>query len=448
MFTNVIVNVKIKIIKGSEKMESQIELKNLKGTIDFLPEDQIIRENVINILKASFKKYGYLPLETPILNYYELLAYKYEEGAEILSEIYKLYDQGGRRIGLRYDLTVPFCKVIGMYKDLKMPFRRYEIGRVFRNGPVKLGRLREFYQCDVDVVGIDNRLIEIEQMILVINTFKELNIDINIKWNNRKLMVGILSECGIEEENFNKVIGIIDKMQKISLEELKMELKNIGLSEKTVEKLLDMFNKTVDEYENIFSKTKNEILLEGIEEIKEIQKYIKEFEIEDNTIFTPTLARGLGIYTGIVFEFYDKKNRLDCSLGGGGRFDKIITEFMNDGQIYPAVGLSFGLEPIFTILKEEKLSNNNVDVYIIPMDTEIESLKLANYLRSNNINVLLEMNKRKIKKCFEYADKSSIKYVIVLGEDEIKQKKYTLKNMDTGEQTLCSQDELVQKIKS
>ncbi len=428
-------------------MDSQIELKNLKGTVDFLPEDQVIRENTITILKDSFKKYGYLPLETPILNYYELLAYKYEEGAEILSEIYKLYDQGGRRIGLRYDLTVPFCKVIGMYKDLKMPFRRYEIGKVFRNGPVKVGRIREFYQCDVDVVGIDNRYIEIEQMILVINTFKKLNIDVNIKWNNRKLMTGILIECEVKEEDFSKVIGIIDKMQKISLEELKVEFENIGLSKNTVEKLLVMFNKTIGEYIEMFSNTKNDLLLEGLNEIKEIQNYIKEFDIEDNTIFTPTLARGLGIYTGIVFEFYDKKNRLDCSLGGGGRFDKIITEFMDDGEIYPAVGLSFGLEPIFAILKEEKSNNNNIDAYIIPMDTEIESLKLANYLRGNNINVLLEMNKRKIKKCFEFANKSSIKYVIVVGDNEIKQKMYTLKNMNTGEQILCSQDELVEKIK-
>ncbi len=428
-------------------MDTKLELKNLKGTVDFLPEDQIIRENIMSILKNNFKKYGYLPLETPILNYYELLAYKYEDEAEILSEMYKLYDQGGRKIGLRYDLTVPFCKVIGMYKDLKLPFRRYEIGKVFRNGPVKLGRIREFNQCDVDVVGIDNRYIEIEQMLLVINTFKELNIDINIHWNNRKLMTGLLIECGIEEKSFNSVIGIIDKMQKISLEELKKELENAGLSKNIIEKLLDMFNKTIDEYLNIFFNTKNGLLLEGLNEIKEIQNYIKEFNIEDNTIFTPSLARGLGIYTGIVFEFYDKKNRLDCSLGGGGRFNKIITEFIDDGTLYPAVGLSFGLEPIFVILKEEKLKNNDMDVYIIPMDTEIEGLKLANFLRSNNINVLVEMNKRKIKKCFEFANKASIKYVIVVGENEIKQNMYTIKNMNTGEQTLCSQNELIRKIK-
>ncbi len=428
-------------------MESQIELKNLKGTTDFLPEEQVIRENIMSVLKANFKKYGYLPLETPMLNYYDLLAYKYEEGAEILSEIYKLYDQGGRRLGLRYDLTVPFCKVIGLYKDLKLPFRRYEIGKVFRNGPVKLGRSREFYQCDVDVVGIDNRYIEIEQMILVVNTFKELNVDIDIKWNNRKLMIGILNELGIKEEDYSKIIGIIDKLQKISPEELNTEFESAGLTKTVINKLLDMFNKTIDEYVKLFAETKNTVLEEGIKEIVEIQNYIKEFKLEGNTTFIPTLARGLGIYTGIVFEFYDKKKRLECSLGGGGRFDKIITEFMDDGNLYPAVGLSFGLEPIYTILKEESINNNGIDAYIIPMDTEIECLKLADFLRNNGVKVLLEMNQRKIKKCFEYANKASIRYVIVVGDNEIKQKMYTIKDMNTGEQTLCSQEELVNKIK-
>ena len=176
-----------------------MKLMNLKGTDDFLPKDQVIRNKIISILRNNFEKYGYMPLETPILNYYDLLSYKYESDAEILSEIYKLKDQGGRDLGLRYDLTVPFCKVIGLNKDLRIPFRRYEIGKVFRNGPVKLGRTREFYQCDVDVVGIDNRLIEAEQILMAINTYKDLGIDIVVKYNNRKLMSGLIKEVGIED---------------------------------------------------------------------------------------------------------------------------------------------------------------------------------------------------------------------------------------------------------
>ena len=197
-----------------------MKLMNLKGTNDFLPSSQVVRNKIINILRANFEKYGYMPLETPILNYYDLLSYKYEDNAEILSEIYKLTDQGGRDLGLRYDLTVPFCKVIGLNKDLRIPFRRYEIGKVFRNGPVKLGRTREFYQCDVDVVGIDNRYIEAEQILMAINTYKELGIDIIVKYNNRKLMSGLIKEVGIDDKLVASVIGVIDKMDKITREEL------------------------------------------------------------------------------------------------------------------------------------------------------------------------------------------------------------------------------------
>ena len=155
-----------------------MKIMNLKGTFDFLPKEQMVRNQIMNTLRTNFEKYGYLPLETPILNYYDLLAYKYDSDAEILSEIYKLKDQGDRNLGLRYDLTVPFCKVIALQKELRLPFRRYEIGKVFRNGPVKLGRTREFYQCDIDVVGIDNRYIEAEQILMAIDTYQELGISV------------------------------------------------------------------------------------------------------------------------------------------------------------------------------------------------------------------------------------------------------------------------------
>ena len=196
-----------------------------------------------------------MPLETPILNYYDLLAYKYESDAEILSEIYKLKDQGGRDLGLRYDLTVPFCKVIGINKDLRLPFRRYEIGKVFRNGPVKLGRTREFYQCDVDVVGIDNRLIEAEQILMAINTYKDLGIDIIVKYNNRKLMSGLIKEVGIDESLISSVIGIIDKMEKISKEELIDLLLKLEIQKEKINNLLNYFQLSFDEYIDKFNNT-------------------------------------------------------------------------------------------------------------------------------------------------------------------------------------------------
>ena len=247
-----------------------------------------------------------MPLETPILNYYDLLAYKYDSDAEILSEIYKLKDQGDRNLGLRYDLTVPFCKVIGLNKDLRLPFRRYEIGKVFRNGPVKLGRTREFYQCDIDVVGIDNRLIEAEQIEMAIATYKDLGIDVLVKYNNRKLMSGLIIEVGIKPEKVNQVIGVIDKLEKISRSELIENLENLGLENSVISKLLELFNCSFEEYKNLFKDTNNQNIKEGLVELEELNNYLESLNILNDCIFTPTLARGLTIYTGVVFEFYDK----------------------------------------------------------------------------------------------------------------------------------------------
>jgi histidyl-tRNA synthetase len=402
-------------------MKREITLKNIKGTYDFLPEKQVIRNKIMDTLRHNFQKYGYLPIETPILNYFNLLAYKYNEDAEILKETYKLTDQGGRDMGLRYDLTIPFCKLIGINKQLSMPFRRYEIGKVFRNGPVKPGRDREFYQCDIDVVGIEGRFIEVEQMKMVVESFKDLDIDINVKWNNRKLMMGILQELNLNEEESIKTISIIDKIEKVPKEAIYKEFDENNISKEKVDKIFNSFNKTVEEYQEDFKNTENEKIKESINEITEINKYLKELKLEDNTTFTPTLARGLGIYTGIVFEFFDKKQRMTCSLGGGGRYDKIITEFMDNGNEYPAVGLSFGLEPIYMILEQEAKNTNIIDLLIIPLETEIECLKLATEIRNKGINVLVETSGSKLKKSMKYADRNSIEYVIIVGSEEGKQ---------------------------
>ena len=183
-------------------------LKNIKGTFDCLPKEQIIKNEIISKLKNNFENYGYLPLETSILCNYDLLASKYAGGAEILKEVYTLTDQGERQIGLRYDLTVPFSKVIAANasKNITLPFRRYEIGKVFRDGPVKLGRNREFYQCDVDLCGISGTYPEIEMLLMAYKCYKDLGIDIRIEWNNRKLLSGLIQECNIDSECVSRVI--------------------------------------------------------------------------------------------------------------------------------------------------------------------------------------------------------------------------------------------------
>ena len=422
-----------------------INTQNLKGVTDYYGKEQLIRNKIINTLKQTFENYGYMPLDSSVLYNYDILAYKYQDGAEILNEIYTLKDQGNRNLGLRYDLTIPFCKVISNEKELRLPFRRYEIGKVFRNGPVKLGRCREFYQCDIDVVGIDGIDIEIEQILLVLNVFEKLGINIVVKWNNRKLMSSLIKYIGIEENKVDLVIGAIDKLEKLTKEELIKEFANIEIESVTVEKLLDIFTKDISYYNNL--NIDNELFKEAILEINELNDKLVKLNIEDKTKFTPTLARGLSIYTGTVFEFYDQDKRLLCSLGGGGRYNKIITDFISDGNTYPAVGLSFGLEPIYTILKEQYEKDNLIDVYIIPMDTEIECIKLADNLRKNNINVLVELNKRKVKKCFEYANKENIKYVIVVGSNEIESNTYRIKNMLDGTQYDMNEEELLNFLK-
>ena len=424
-----------------------MKLMNLKGTDDFLPNEQIIRNKIINTLRNHFESYGYMPIETPILNYYDLLSYKYSSDAEILSEIYKLKDQGDRNLGLRYDLTVPFCKVIGIHKEIRMPFRRYEIGKVFRNGPVKLGRTREFYQCDVDVVGIDNRFIEAEQILMAIEGYKKLGIDVIVKYNNRKLMSGLILEAGIEEANIPSVIGVIDKMEKIELDELIENLEKLNISKDKIDKLLEYFKYDFNEYLNMFQSTNNNYIKEGLEELIELNNYLKELNIIKDCIFTPTLARGLTIYTGVVFEFYDKEKRINSAIGAGGRYNKIITDFMNNGESYPAIGLSFGLEPIYAILKEET-KESLIDIYLVPLDTNIETLKLATNLRENNINVLLEMNKKKVGKCFEYAESMNIHYISIIGSNEIESGILRIKNMQTKEEKEVKIEEIIEFLKN
>ena len=421
-----------------------MELRNLKGTEDFLSKEQKLRNKIIETLKENFEKYGYMPIETPILNYYDLLALKYEKGDEILNEIYRLTDQGNRDIGLRYDLTVPFCKVVAMQKELRLPFRRYEIGKVFRNGPVKLGRTREFYQCDVDVVGIDGRLIEAEQITMAINIFKKLNIDINVLYNNRKLMNGLLIESGIENPSF-AVIGILDKLDKVDKKTIYEMFEEQNIEKQIVDNIFNIFGKNLSEYNEIYKETTNQLIKEGLEELNEVTNYLTKLKLNNNITFNSYLSRGLEIYTGIVFEFRDKLKRINGSLGAGGRYDKIITNFINDGNNYPAIGLSFGLEPIYVLLKDEK-QEEMIDYYIIPMNTELECLSLAQKIREKGKKVLIEMNNRKIKKSFDYANKENIPYVIVIGEDEIKNKKITIKNMKESSQEMIDIDEFLRRI--
>lgn len=417
-----------------------MELMNVKGTTDSLPKKEVVKRRVINTLTDTFEKFGYLPLDTTILCYYDLLASKYSGGSEILKEVYTLKDQGKRDLGLRYDLTVPFSKVISMNagKEITLPFKRYEVGKVFRDGPVKTGRAREFYQCDVDVCGIAGSYIEAEMLSMTVLAYKRLGIDIYIEVNNRKLLQGFIIDAGISEELASKVILSVDKLAKIGENGVKKELEEYNIEEEKLNKLFSYFKCSIDELDNM--DITNEYFIQGKEEIKELFGYLRELSL-DECKFTPYLARGLEIYTGTVWEVFDEKQRLTCAIGGGGRYDKIITNFINDGNTYPAVGISFGIVPICEILSttEEK---SLYDLLIIPMDTNTECLKLANNLRECGIKVLIEMNKRKVKKVLESADKNGIPYVIIVGENEINERVLEVKDMKNSTNTKVNMNDI------
>lgn len=413
-------------------------IKNVKGCYDFLPKEQKIKNYINKTLKETFEQYGYNSIETPILCYYDILSDKYEENNDILNEIYKLSDQGNRKLGLRYDLTVPFAKFIALNKNnIQIPFKRYEIAKVFRDGPIKAGRDREFTQCDVDVVGLKGQMIEAELMTLFIKAFNKLGIDTIIKYNSRNLMAGIILECGIKENLIASVTTIIDKLDKITKEEFKTSLEKLNISNKQINNLEQCFNLSLEELNIKFRNSNNIKIIKGLEELNNLTNYLKQLNLDKICYFTPSLARGQNYYTGNVFEVFDKKERIKGSIGAGGRYDKMITEFINDGKEYPAVGISFGLSTVYEILKDNSINNiSETDIYIIPMDTEIESIKLANRLRNLNYNVEIDMIKRKLKKSLDYANKVKIPYVIILGETEVTEKKFKLKNMYTGEEAI------------
>ena len=260
--------------------------------------------------------------------------------------------------------------------------------------------------------------------------YKELGIDIYIEWNNRKLLSGLVSICNIDDDLISRVILSVDKLAKIGEDGVIDELSSYNIEKSSLEQLFSYFKLNINELEKMFKDSENQMLKEGISEVLELQSYIDKLGL-DICRFTPYLARGLEIYTGTIWEVFDKEGRITSSIGAGGRYDKIITNFINDGNEYPAVGMTFGLVPIYEILVQSANINSDslYDLYLIPMDTNVEVLSLANILRENGIRVLIEMNNRKIKKCFEWANKNNIPYVSVLGENEIKDHKIFVKNM-------------------
>lgn len=418
--------------------------ENVKGTYDYLPEKQIVREEIKAILQSTFVKYGFAPIETPIICMYDLLASKYADGADILNEMYKLSDQGKRKLGLRYDLTITFSKLVSSNPNITLPFKRYEIGRVYRDGPVKLGRNREFTQCDVDVVGVKSMMAEAEYMMMTNEAYKKLGLDIEIEFNNRKLLTGIIiSVLGdISEEKIRKAIMLIDKFAKMTREELIEGFNELDVSAEQFDELISYFSLDYESLKEKLSDSDSILVKEGLSEIAELYQYLEGTEALIRMKFAPYLARGIDIYTGTVWEVFLKDRKIadqdfSVSIGGGGRFDKIITTFVDDGTEYPAVGMSFGLDVIYEILmlKNAGKKTSTVDVFVIPFGTNFESFKFASALRDTGLRVEVDKNTKKLKKSMAYANKMNIPYVIILGEDEFAKGVIQVKTMETGTNT-------------
>lgn len=424
-------------------MKNDLKLQNLKGTTDYLPEEQSYRDFIIGTLKSVFVKYGFMPVETPILCPFELLSSKYAGGAEILKEVYKLKDQGERDLGLRYDLTVPFAKMIASNQNITLPFRRFEIGKVFRNGPVKKGRCREFTQCDVDVCGVNGRLVEAEFFQMIEECFSKIGLDIEIKWSNRKYLGGLIEEAGIEAEKISKVILTVDKLEKVGIEQVNKELYDLGISEESVNKFFSLAKNQPDEIKQIATSN---LLIEGCNEVYELMEIVKNLNLK-TCVFSPTLARGLEIYTGTVWEIFDKTKQISSSLGGGGRYDEIIGKFIDNGNSYPAVGMSFGLEPICVLLNQINKNKGLVDVSIFAFDKSFKVLEIAKQLREKNLNVVVDFKNNRLKKFLDNASSLKIPFVLIIGEDEIKENKVTIRDMKNSVQQTCSIEQAVEIIK-
>ncbi|WP_246942401.1 histidine--tRNA ligase [Bacillus pinisoli] len=419
----------------------KMDYQNVRGTLDYLPDDEIIRRNIRRTLEDVFIQYGCQPLETPILNYTELLASKYGGGAEILEEMYKLSDRGERELALRYDLTIPFAKVVAMNPTLRMPFKRYEIGKVFRDGPIKTGRFREFTQCDVDIVGVDSQLAEAELMVMALDAFSKLDLKVTIQYNNRKLLTGMLELFGIGSENMNKVILILDKLEKVGVDTVISELYDQPLQDSTiisVKRFLTDEENTRLSYFELYS-SQNEKVREGLAELKELESYLEFLGVDKPCVFSPFLARGLEIYTGTIYEIFLSNQKIKSSIGSGGRYDQAIGGLIGTNENFSTVGISFGLDVMYTAIRSSEKdcqNSNNLDFYIIPLGTPKEALLVATSLRRGGFKVECELSNKKLGKALEKANKEKVENVIIIGGDEVENNQYKVKNMFSGEERI------------
>ena len=431
------------------------EPRTLAGFMELMPNEQILFEQIKEKIEKTYQKFGFLPLDTPILELSEVLLAK--AGGETEKQIYR-FDRGDTDISMRFDLTVPLAKYVAKnYGNLSFPFRRYQIGKVYRGEKMQKGRYREFYQCDIDIIGDGELSVrnDAELPSVIYNIFKELGFDkFTIKINNRKLLNGLFESLN-QKENSVEILRIIDKIEKIGKEAVIEELEKIKVPTESINKILEFIelDGTTDEklqkLQNL--DIKNEAFKTGLTELTEVVKYVRLFGIPDSNFKVDlTIARGLDYYTGTVYETFLNEYREIGSVCSGGRYENLAENYTD--KKLPGVGISIGLTRLFYKLNELNLINANKksvsEILIVPMLEDLDvPIKIANDLRKNGINTEIFLNDKKLKAKMKYADKLEIPYVIVVGEDEVKSNVIKIKNMKTGDETESYIDNIVESIK-
>ena len=430
----------------------KVEPKTLPGFMELLPNEQILFNKMKEKIQKSYEKFGFLPIDTPIIEKAEVLLAK--AGGETEKQIYR-FQKGDTDLALRFDLTVPLAKYVTQYyNNISFPFRRYQIGKVYRGERPQKGRFREFYQCDIDIIG-DGELSlmnDAEIPSIIYSTIRELGFkDFTICINNRKLLNGLFKELNQEDQSI-EIMRIIDKLEKIGTENVIYSLEELKIEKSDIEKIMQFIaiDGTTDEKLIALEKLnfQNSLFQEGLNELKEVTKNIRLLGVPDTNFKVDlTIARGLDYYTGTVYETFLNDYRELGSVCSGGRYDN-LAEYYTDRKM-PGVGVSIGLTRLFYKLNElqaiQETQKSIATVLVAPIsNNEIEkALETATALRNAGINTEIYLEDKKIKAKFKYANKLQIPYVITIGEEEIKNNTLSLKNMETGEQTNITLEEAI-----
>lgn len=435
-------------------MNKKVEPRTLPGFMELMPTEQILFNQIKYTIKNTYENYGFLPLDTPIIELSDVLLAK--AGGETEKQIYR-FNKGDNDLSLRFDLTVPLAKYVSQYyNELSFPFRRYQIGKVYRGERPQKGRFREFYQCDIDIIG-DGELSVIydaELPSVIYNIFKQLGFDkFTIRINNRKILNGLYESLELKEKSV-EIMRIIDKIEKIGKDKVVKELQELDIDNNSIDTIMNFIEISGNTDEKLLKleelNIKNELFAEGLKELKDVVKNIRLFGVPDENFKVDyTIARGLDYYTGTVYETFLDDYRSLGSVCSGGRYES-LAEYYTDKKL-PGVGVSIGLTRLFyklnemNIIKAEQKSVSKV--LVVSMGEDIEkSIETATILRNSGISTEVYLNDKKIKAKFKYADKLNIPYVIVIGEDEIKNNVVTLKDMNTGSQEILSLDKVIEKI--